>query len=335
MTAFISFITLILCFVVFPVGATAQVATFNIAPEPLYPRPSTLVTVTLNALGMNLNQAYITWRVDGVVVLEGAGATKYVLTTGRAGRPMTLSVDARTPGGLVINQTKTIIPAFASIAWEADTYVAPLFKGKPLITPSSHLRFIAITSIANSDGTEMPSDALIYTWLEGDRELQDRSGRGKSVLEYDNTTFTRPISIRLRVQSPDGKITTGAAVTIPVVEPRLLVYAVTPLLGVMYQTPIDGSTAIHTAEQTYVAEPYYVSTPTRTDGALEYLWFAGGTQIASQSQVTLRPPEGESGHTQVELRFRHLERLLQTDRVEFNLNYDAVTAPASAAPSAF
>src|SRR5579872_1392699 len=141
----------------------------SIDMTPSNPGPNQKTLIVINSFAMDLNSATVTWFVNGAKVLSGEGAKQFSITTGAIGQRTNIDIRISSITG-DIDKTFSIVPASIDLIWEADTYVPPFFKGKPLFTDQSTITFIALPHMLRN-GVEVNPANLIYKWSENDTVL--------------------------------------------------------------------------------------------------------------------------------------------------------------------
>ena len=291
-----------------PITATLQGISVTLTPP--VPRPRAQAEISLKSVRRDLSRTMIVWKRDGKVVRSGRGATRFSFTAGAAGETSTISFSVSLDGTLLYADTVTIRPSELKIAWEAETYTPPFYRGKALFVPESRVRFIALPYVLDEKGSVVDPSKLTYTWKQGRRTLLESSGYGKQVLELQGSVFKSPLSVTVEVSDAAGSFYDSAEVTVPPSLPTLRLYARPPLLGTLYRQSL-ASLALGSTEETFVVEPYFFSVPSRNHALLDYEWRLNGRQFNAGSVITFSRPTEGTGSDSLSLRLRNKEALLQ------------------------
>lgn len=246
-------VTLLFLVPLFASAASYQDLLLTLDPE--LPGPGDTITATINSYAYDLNSTQIVWYLDGTVVGTGRSAT-FSAPTHSA--PVELTVIA---GSHSI--THTITPAQLDLLWEADTYVPSFYTGRALPSVGSHIHAHAIPHIAATTLTaaSTTANALLYNWYVNSRLLVDNSGVGRDVLITDAPGLYDSYLLSVEVLAPSGLKVARAGTRITSVEPTLVAYGVSPLLGTVTYRDYASLKDI-ALEDTPALLPYYFSIAT-------------------------------------------------------------------------
>src|SRR5688572_27784159 len=127
-----------------------------------------------------------------------------------------------------VNVTTETVAPNVTLLWEAQTYVPPFYKGKTLLADGGDVKIFAFPPDHLGD----PS-ALRYMWKIDGEVRGDDSGIGRSFFIHRSGLFGGAPLIIVEVYRGDEKVGTGA-LRVPLVAPRIAVYPVLPLAGILF-----------------------------------------------------------------------------------------------------
>jgi hypothetical protein len=293
-------------------GSMAHAQTVNpdpvqyvVAPEA--PGPNQLVSIEAQGIGSFLGNAMITWSQDGVVVKKGLGERQYSFTTGAVGKATTVrvSIDSSTEGSFT--KTFTFNPSVIALLWEANTTVPPFYRGKPLYSAGSPLKVVALPTIY-SGSSRIAASALSYQWSRNDEPVPEVSGMGRSTFSFDGDQLQPAEQIGVDVYY--GNVKVGHSdVSIPVVDPAILIFQRDPLRGVIYDHALPDTVSLVNKELTIQAEPFFFSSASKKSGALVYNWQIDNQDTTgpdtSKGILTLRQTGSGVGEAQLSVNLQN------------------------------
>lgn len=302
------------------VGSELQLET-----RPIHPRPNEVTTVRAKSFALNLNQAILTWRVDGEVVASGASITEIQLETGAVGSQRIIVVEALA-GGLVTQAQLTVRPATVDLLWEAQSYTPPLYRGKALAGPETPLRIVAIPQVVSAFGEPIAPSDLVFTWEHNGRVLGTQSGRGKNTLEHTSTRLFNEDRYTLTAHAAtDESLSARGFLTIEPTRPHILFYENDPVLGLRYEKNIGDTFMLENEEIVVVAHPFFFSGTSRIDASNSFEWTINGAAIdnplADQSSIVLRRTGSGSGTATINLSIQNVDEVLQRAEEQFRIMF--------------
>ncbi len=265
-----SFIVILLAalFVYVPLQASAQVdSTLTIRSSSAYPLPGESVTLTLGSPTLDLSGSPITWRRDGVTILEGVGETVVTLTLGESGVETRITASAEGTSASI-----TMTPSRVGLLWESDSYVPASYEGRALPSAGTRVRLWAIPHLSRANGTPIPAAELMYTWKLNDATLASLSGRGRSSAVIGSPELFGAYTVSVEVSASGGTPRGEARVRISSVEPMVRLYADHPLFGIQHWNALGGNAFVLEREMTFAAVPYFAQAQSADDPSLEYGW---------------------------------------------------------------
>lgn len=283
---------------------------FILSIDPAYPAPNQTVQVTLSSNLSDLSQSTIVWQVNGRT-LEGAAGTEISVNTGALGSETTVA--ASITGTMSGEVSTTITPTQVDLLYDADTYTPPFYTGRALPSTGSLIRLAAIPHFTTVKGAVIPTNSISFTWKRNGRVLANISGKGK-----DTATLTAPVLygrdlIEVEAQSLDGTRQGSASVTIPSIQPIVLLYQDNPLGGIDYHHAVRTHASISDSEVAFAAAPFFAHVRSPNDAALSYSWKVNGISIpattTSASEVTINA-DNSDGTADLSVEITHASNIL-------------------------
>lgn len=260
------------------------------------PGPHEPVVITVQGVGSFLGDATLTWRLNGVVAKQGTGASTYTFTTGALGQESDVRLTINSPTQGSISHTFTFNPSTVDLVWEADTSVPPLYRGHALYSAGSDLTVVAFPTVVVG-GKKIAAQSLSYQWTLNDNPAPQSSGTGKYIFSFTGDQLNQGEDVSVDVYLGSQKVGYGE-VTIPVSQPKLLLYNKDALRGVVWDRALPAAISLAAKEITVQAQPYFFSTGALLDGSLGWTWTLDDSPITgpytSQGLLTLR----QTGTTQ-------------------------------------
>lgn len=274
---------------------------FSITPESV--SPNDLVTIDLNSFSTDLNRANIVWVVDGVTALEGTGKTSYSLTAKGLGEQTKIEVTINTSNGIPVLKTIFISPQSADLLWEAiDSYTPPFYRGKALPAREALIKTSVVPFLKGSRGTFSNPNALVYNWEQNYKPYPNLSGYGKSFYVFRNSFLNREETVKVKVSTVDGTLTTASSIKIPFFEPEIVFYEKKPAIGTLFNKSKNDGLSLTEQETSIVGVPFFYSTKTKLgvlDGTLSLSWEINDFGVPSEKPdtITVRKQEGDTGYS--------------------------------------
>ncbi len=271
--------------------------------EPEYPKPESIVQVSLQSYSQNLQGLKISWYLDDVLIKEGNGLINLELTAPILGEQINLIIKIND----TVVASRTIAPTMIDILWEAQTYTPKHYKGRALPVDSSRVRAIAIPHL----GRDTDPQDLIYNWYKESRLLTKQSGRGKNTLITDSPGLYDDYHLAVEVTDIQGKVLGQNGVRIISTEPELILYKTSPLLGTLFQNALSTKiTQQQNIEQSLIAIPYYFSITKGQE--LSYVWRISGAQYIQDSAPNNITITNTNTKANISVTAQHQQSLLQS-----------------------
>ncbi len=298
---------------------TENLTTLTVTPE--VPRAYEEATIRVTNYSTNLAEDRITWTVNGSVVQDQIGGTSITIPMRGIGEEtrVVVSVMSRKLGEF-FSKELLVNPGDVAILWEANTYTPPFYKGKPLPSYKSTVKLIPFPTLV-SKGKNISPDQLLYEWKRNYRNVEALSGFGKRSASFETGGGLQEERLKLLVRDPNSGAQTEREVTIAITEPKLLLYAGSPLFGFRYEEALGKSFLLSNEETTIKGEPYFASKEELEDGSAPLKWSQNGKSIPSLNQsVTLHKPT-TGGSSRIDASIDNPKRILQSAKSSITITY--------------
>lgn len=295
-----------------------------IKTTPQTPGPNEDVEILLEAYGIDLNRAKITWKVNGAVVKTGTGEKKLSIKSGNSGKITLVTVTIQPVGGFGITKRVEIFPGEVDLIWETDTYTPPFYKGKSWFTSQSNITVSAIPNIIEG-GVRGSTANTIYKWIRNGTVLGSESGYSKKTFKFKDSILLNDEVISIEAESASGK-KAKSEVTLFERNPQAVLYEENRTLGVLFNKAIVNDYNFDSEEKNILVYPYFFSTNSKDGGAMKYVWSQNDEEIflpEEQSNLLLRNTDEKSGKTKVSVKVNSTTNIVQESRVGAFLNFTA------------
>lgn len=313
----------------FPLSNTADLS-LNVSPN--YPRPNSVVRLSVKSVLIDLVASNITWYANEAVIAGGVGVSEATITTGPLGTETRIRVEVLEQD-LRASATGVFRPTEIDLLWEADSYVPPFYRGRALPSAGSNVRLFVVPRFKKIGATSfVPADELIYTWKKNGKLIQNASGRGKHSVTIEDTGLFGSDTISVDVRTTDSVLQGSSSVRLPSVEPSLVLYENHPVFGILYHRALQSPASVPEVETTFSVVPYFAPVQDPDDGSLVYKWRVGNSAIASNrlrpSAITINA-EGTDGLAFIQLTLTHVSNFFMNARDSWNVTL-AGSDPSSA-----
>ncbi len=292
-----------------------QETQLNIKPQT--PEAGQTFKARVEAYSYDMTSTQISWSINGVTYVAGAGEQEISLPAPALGVPLHLTVQVKEQSGTTHTVTKNIVPSAVDIVIEGGTVVPHFYRGLPLPSAGSPVRFIAMPTLYTQTGTLVPINNLIYKWSLNGGIVQ--SGV-KQVLTTTMPTSGSP-TVEVTVETRDGTASHQSAIQATAFDPHMTFYEDDPLHG-LAQNALPSDFTLTQDEISLRAVPYFVS-PDIFNNA-HYEWTLAGAPIqnpnADPQTLTLRKTGG-AGSSRIEFSIRNLRSLLQSATGAFTVYF--------------
>ncbi|RJQ33452.1 hypothetical protein C4568_04705 [Candidatus Parcubacteria bacterium] len=233
---------------------------------PTAPGPYSSVHLTLEGSLFNNQSTTVAWTVNGTAVAANADGS-IDIQMGAAGEKKTI---VATMGTQTV--TRVVIPATVDLLVEATSYTPPFFKGRPLASPGTNVRALAIPHLG-----DITSNEITYTWRQNGSVIAQGKGRSSITLSAPPLFGADTISVEAR--SADSTYVASASVRLPGIDPNATLYINHPLVGIEYYDAIESGAEISDTEVTFSAVPYFISAGGPSAQDLIYEWVINGRPV--------------------------------------------------------
>jgi len=232
----------------------------SITINPRDPQPGQRVTAEFTSFSFDRFRAYYTWIINGKQVKTGTGANTVEFEMGSLGTITNIQVTIKSLEGNTTQVQHTLAAHDIDMAWSAETYTPPGYRGKALPTVGSLLNISAIPHVFIENSRANPA-TLYYQWSVNDKPQKSGSGIDKQTLSVSlASVYSNSLRVALTVSNPTGTISYQKHIEIPMHKSRIQFYELDPLRGPMYQNAFQNAANISSGTETvFLAEPYYYS----------------------------------------------------------------------------
>lgn len=280
------------------------------------------VEILLEAYGIDLNKARITWKVNGAIVKNGTGEKKLSLKSGNTGKLTIVIASILPAGGFEITKRVEIFPGEVDLIWESDTYTPPFYKGKSWFTSQSNIKVSAIPNIIEG-GVRGSTANTIYKWSRNGTILGSESGYGRRTFRFKDSILLNDETVSVEAESSSGKKAKSEVVLFER-NPQAVLYEENASLGVLFNKAIVNDYNFDSDEKNILVYPYFFSTDSKDGTSMKYVWSQNDEEIflpEEQSNLVFRNTEGVSGKTKVSVRANNLVNIVQESRVGAFFNF--------------
>ena len=302
--------------------------------SPKNPAPGDTVHLTVHSGAINLPESTLTWLVNGKQIASGLGSVTTDIVAPSFGTASSVVVTIESEGTSATAAT-TIAPARLSLLFEADSYIPPFFEGRALPSAGTRVRLQAIPYFQQSDGALVPTSQITFTWKRNGQTILSASGRGRNTALFPSPELFGVDSISVDASSDDSTFTGSASVTLPSIEPILLLYEDHPLFGVMYHHALSPQSFIAENEMTFMALPLFAPARSPDDPRLIYTWRVNGNDIVAdplrRSEITVDASKAP-GPALLDLEVIHATNLFMEAKGSWSVTFSSTQSGPSQNP---
>lgn len=290
-----------------------------LSASPEHPQAGDSVQLQLKSSSVDLDRSSMTWYVDGAVTQRGFGVKEQVIKAPDVGKEKNVSVEITDQNDSRTIKRYTVRPQNVDIIWNSDTYTPPWYRGKSLYTRGSSVVFTAVPNVVLSNGKTVRSQDLFYTWEVNGGVIANAKGVGKT-----NATLSLPASrsskVAVMVETLDGSYKAYKQIDLEAEEPDLVLYEVSPLLGMVLNRALGATYVLQAREVTFTAVPYFFSTPLMNMRVMEYEWFLNNQKIETFTNTEVFRLENQnSGEINISVEAGRDGKIFQRDAVKTNI----------------
>lgn len=292
--------------------------------RPAITQPNQPVEISLTSNHTDLHRARVSLYQDGVLVEQGIGQTRFVVTAPPVGKRMELELVTETINRGIVRTPVTLAPAQVDLLYEAvNSHVPVLYQGKKLPAHEGGVRVVAMPYLVDELGRTLDPESLIYSWYIDEIPREDLSGFGQRSIVFAGSAYYRTESVAVEVRSVDGALVAQRTIEIPAFDPVVRFYEEHPLWGTDLSKALvaEEPLLLGVPEMTVRSVPYFVS-DSQSVGLVDYQWQMNGqtmTTFGDRNIINLRAPESGEGQAQIDLEVTHTDKLLQIARSVFTV----------------
>jgi hypothetical protein len=312
------FFVLIFMFFAFEINAQIQSGDITLEINPQYPKENEEVRASLSTFTTDLNNAKISWKLDGQMALEGVGKTNFSFNVGISGSQTSLEVKIETLNGSVVNKQIYLSPSSVDMLWEApDAYVPPFYKGKAMVSTEGTVKVVSIPSNKSLTGFN-------YKWKQDGKNKPTSSGYEKNYYLYKNNYLEKNNTIEVTVSNLLGNENGTGKVTITPSTPKIIFYEKNLSFGTKWEKVLDSGFVVNPSGAIIVAEPYFFSIKDLDSSNYSFKWFLNGEQTTTpnpKNSLAIKPESGKSGSSIIKIIIDNIPTLFQSAEKELNVNF--------------
>lgn len=290
----------------------------SINMEPRTPGPNEDVTITLEAYGTDLNQADITWKVNGVVFRRGRGEKRIIINSGAPGTRSAIDITITPQSGATVTKSIVLNPQVVDLIWEARTYTPPFYRGKSYFTPEENVVFAAIP-----DFKGVLASQATYKWRLNGTIDGAQTGYGKSTFYTKGTILMKPLDVILETSADNGAKATSL-MRLPTYLPRVYLYEDHPTYGILLNNSLENTTTLNDIEKNIVAYPYFFSGNKKSREEVSYEWKINGNKISvpsNRDSMVFRNIVDREGYSLISVKANSLNTFLQEDTKSLRIDF--------------
>jgi hypothetical protein len=303
-------------FATFALAQTTQplAPDLSLSVIPTDPIPGQQVTVTVSSYAIDVDQATIYWKYDGIAIGQGIGMKSIKVTAPAGGKTSTVTATVNSLGSAQASASLTLRPASVDLLWQAPgAYTPPFYKGKALAPVGGPVKIVAIPA------GDAPKQ-VVYRWSQNDSALQSASGYNKSsIIVYpDALTTTQNVSVAVE----GGPFQGSGSISVPSVQPSVVAY----LKSEGFIDYAHGFTNAISARGTGITvrfEPFYFSTATSPAADLSFITKVDGTSVIGDpiNELRFSRPVNTGATAQISVAISSALYDIQTNSRLFSLSF--------------
>ena len=171
--------------------------------------------------------------------------------------------------------TEWIRPVIFDVLWEGDSVLIPDYRGHALAGPQTPITVSAYIQYIDTYGILYTEKDFSFVW-EVESEYHPVRGPGASmiVIEDGGTYLNNRIFIRVEASLiNDSGISFERVISVPITEPRILLYSHTLLYGLFPYATIPKNATLKKSPVTFSLYPFYFSNSDFEKDLIQYRWF--------------------------------------------------------------
>ncbi len=286
-------------------------------------KPDSSVNLTAISYSFDINGSFIVWRANGKVIAQGTGAKTATVAVGHAGQQTKMEVSATTPSGQTYHVEKILAPASIDMLWEAQTYVPPWYKGKPLLSSTSNVLVVAMPDFKTVNQKTIPASDLVYAWKLNYQNFPSSSGYGKNSFLVQMPQLGYEARVEVEVSTKDKSIISSGAVTLVSDSVETILYENHPTQGTEYNNPITKTIKMAGQELGIKVEPFFFAL--KDFGKIVYAWQTNGQPIGDSAKLNNKVftrEAGQKGVSSLSVAAQNPRDYLETSGEDFLIDFN-------------
>jgi hypothetical protein len=270
---------------------------------PINSKEGEVVQYTLKSELYNLNDLQVTWKVDGKSQDSGVGRTTFSYTTPKQGKQVIVSADVAVSESDIQSSAVSLRATPYFILFEgADSYVPAFYKGRALPGKEGIAR-IGLISLDR---------AATVNWQIEEGVVRENN---KRVILIKNKIPNNQITAKALIYTA-GTLNTVVDRTIPLKKSEAVIYRTTKLQSYLHE--VAGG---ERGEEFYLlVEPYYFSTPARSNSALTYTWGMNGENKNIKNPWLVRIGSKTPENIDLSISVKNQSKITQSSSKSFTLS---------------
>lgn len=318
----ISLIALATIFFTMPVFAQVRSGDVSLSVSPEHPAPNENVQARVSTYTIDLNKAYISWRVNGQILAGGVGKTAFSFDMGPSGSQTELTASIDTTDGQSVIKTVYLSPIDIDLLWEGvNSFTPPFYRGKKLVAKEGEFKIAALPTTGSS---LTGNSNFSFQWSKDNNPNLAVSGWGKNKFSFKNSYIDRSNTIEVKVSDIKNIYSSSKKINLVPGEPEIVFYGIDNALGIKMNQSIEDGYNIKKGGETIVAMPYFLNSSILENSRIEFLWNIGGQRVDTvnpRNQVSLVPEGGKQGASLISLTVNNLSNLFPGVTKAVNLNF--------------
>lgn len=314
----ILFFALILIFFAYHTNAQVQNGDIVLNLNPKYPKANEEVHASVSSFVTNLDNARISWILNGDTILEGMGKKTFSFSASDSELSTTLEVKIETINGSVVSKKITISPSDVDLLWQGyDVYTPPFYRGKSIAPIEGTVKVVAIPGNQSMAGFN-------YKWKQDNKNIPDSSGYEKNYFIYSNSYLDNKSKIEVVVSDLLGNGIGSNKIEVGLNNPKIVFYEKDTNLGIKWEKALTDGFIIEKDGDTIIAEPYFFSKSDLGSSNYSFKWFLNGEESLIPGQknfLSLKPLNDTSGNTAVKIIIKNTKSLFQSLEKTINVNF--------------
>lgn len=263
--------------------AYAQVEkTLSVTFNPPLLQLNTRIAAELKSPAIDISTALVVWKLNGVVLSQGIGATETEITlTERSTSTLDVTVVER--DGTEMKLSQLLQPSDVDLLWEGASYTPPFYGGRALVAAGGRVTVSAVphTNLGSSD-------TLIYSWYQNGTLLGKQSGFGKQTVQIQMPAFGDDTLISVEVKNLNNEYVGGNGIRIRPTPIVLRMYQQKTLVGLWTNTVVgfmkglDGVTTLRLI-------PYHIDGTNLSKVRFDWKSATGEVAVEPQGRATYTP----------------------------------------------